>query len=135
MLVDSEEDCLTSKDGRKILCHAGKFKKEDDKQGKQYYVKEIQTRMVKAIELGKIKIIAVVMFYHGTKVEWDQKTKEERSMSVNGIILEDWEGKYPNMFEENGQYGDNEILQKIIVRHREIAWKVDQENFRLPIQQ
>lgn len=47
MMVDCEEDTLTSKEGRKLLCHALQVRNEEDVVGKEIYVKVMQIQTMR----------------------------------------------------------------------------------------
>lgn len=52
----------------------------------------------------RVVLIAVLMS-PGTTMKWDQGMVDEMPMEVHGVSIEEWEGKYPGLFEKGGQYG------------------------------
>lgn len=62
MPVGCEEDCLASMGGKRLLCHSLRLKKEEEREAKQLYIKETQTKVVKGSRVkekgGKLLIPA-----------------------------------------------------------------------------
>lgn len=49
--------------------------------------------------IGQKVALAGVLMYPGNKVEWNKTKTEEKPMEVNGIGMEEWEGKFLSLFE------------------------------------
>lgn len=63
-------------------------------------------------------VVVGVILQPGKRVEWDHKVDEEKGLAMNAIGIEEWAGKYPELFEENSEYGNSEMLKKLMVCQR-----------------
>lgn len=66
-----------------------------------------------------------VLLYLKTEMEWDRIYEVELLVEVNGVQFEEWEKRYPGVFEKGGQYGKNDFLRKLKVCHKGIEWKLN----------
>lgn len=70
-----------------------------------------------------------MMIYLGTTLKWDKKREEAVPMPINGVFLEEWEGKHLGLFKKSRQNGQSEVLKSLKVCHKEINWKINPANF------
>lgn len=75
--------------------------------------------------------VVVIVASPDSIVEIDKSVRKQVSAQVNSILLEKWIAKYPGLFEDKGNYGDSEFLNKTRVTHKEVDWKVHVEDIHM----
>lgn len=64
--------------------------------------------------------LARVLLYQGMEVQWDKTCAEELLIDIDGVDSEEWERRYPDLFEETSHYKTNEFFHKLQVFHKDI---------------
>lgn len=60
--------------------------------------------------------------YPNTRVTWDTSVKKR--IESNLVELQEWQDKYPKVFESDVTYGGGEYLQKLKVEASDIEWHI-----------